>query len=150
MKNKIRRIASALLLGVFVLLAITLPAQSQTPPWWYYGCPQGILPQIPGNIPNPGTSGWTQYQSCLQQKLTVSPQQSAKIAPILADEGRKVIAVRNNNLLSNVQKTQAVRDLQKKSDPQLKAILSSTQYDELQVGRQQAMKWTTQARLGWQ
>ena len=60
------------------------------------------------------------------------------------------MAIRNNNLLSNVQKAQAVKALQKQSDPQLQAILSSAQYDKLKVGRQQAMRWATQARLGWQ
>ena len=76
----------------------------------------------------------TQYQSCLQQTLGASLQQSAQIAPILANEGRKVIAITNNNSLSNVQKTQGVKTLQKQSDPQLKAILSSAQHDKLKVG----------------
>src|SRR5262249_41887665 len=60
--------------------------------WWFYGCPKGVVAQIPGDVPGPGTPGWTQYQSCLQQNLTVSPQQSAQMAPILANEGRKVMA----------------------------------------------------------
>src|SRR5207244_12178305 len=91
-------------------------------------------------IPDPGTTGWAQYQSCLQQQLTVSPQQSARILPVIADEGRKVIAIRNNNLLSNVQKIQEVKTLQKQSDQQLKAILSSAQYDKLNAGRKQAIR----------
>src|SRR6266513_1425006 len=82
MKGYIRRIAAALSLGIFVLPAVALPAQPQKRPWWFYGYPQGIVAQIPGNIPNPGSAGWTQYQSCLQQNLSVSPQQSAQIAPI--------------------------------------------------------------------
>src|SRR5216117_2380103 len=122
MRSYIRRIAAALLLGILVLPAFTPAAQPQTPPWWYYGCPQGFIPQVPGNIPNPGTAGWGQYQSCLQQYLGVSPQQSAQIAPILANEGRKIIAIRNNNSLSNVQKTEEVKSVQKQSDPQLKEI----------------------------
>lgn len=150
MKRYIRRTAAALSLGLLVLPAVTPSAQPQKPPWWYYACFQGFIPQAPGNIPDPGTTGWAQYQSCLQQNLGVSVQQSAKIAPILANEGRKVIAIRNNNLLSNVQKTQEVKALQKQSDPQLKIILSPAQYEKLQVGRRQAMRWTTQARLGWQ
>jgi hypothetical protein len=150
MKRCIRRTAAALSLSIFALAAFMLPIQSQTPPWWYYGCPQGLIPQVPGNVPGRRTTGWTQYQSCLQQNLSVSTQQSAKIAPILANEGRKVIAIRNNNLLSNVQKTQEVKAVQKQSDPQLKTILSPAQYEKLQVGRRQAMRWTTQARLGWQ
>jgi len=150
MKSCIRRIGATLLLGIFVLPALAPSVQAQTHPWWFYGCPKGVAAQIPGDVPGPGTPGWTQYQSCLQQNLSVSPQQSAQIAPILANEGQKVIAIRNNNSLSNVQKTQEVTSLQKQSDPQLKAILSSAQYDKLQVVRYQAVRWITQKRLGWQ
>jgi hypothetical protein len=150
MKSCIRRSGATLLLGIFLLPALTPSVQSQTHPWWFYGCPKGVAAQIPGDVPGPGTPGWTQYQSCLQQNLSVSSQQSAQIAPILANEGRKVIAIRNNNSLSNVQKTQEATSLQKQSDPQLKAILSSAQYDKLQVVRYQAVRWITQKRLGWQ
>ena len=150
MKSCIRRIGATLLLGIFVLPALAPSVQAQTHPWWFYGCPKGVAAQIPGEVPGPGTAGWTQYQSCLQQNLSVSSQQSAQIAPILANEGQKVIAIRNNNSLSNVQKTQEATSLQKQSDPQLKAILSSAQYDKLQVVRYQAVRWITQKRLGWQ
>jgi hypothetical protein len=150
MKGYIRRIAAVLSLGIFVVPALTPPAQSQTRPWWFYGCPKGVVAQIAGEVPGPGTTGWTQYQSCLQQNLNVSPQQSAQIAPILANEGRKVIAIRKNNSLSDAQKIQEVKDLQKQSDKQLKAILSSAQYDKLRVVRYQAVRWVTQKRLGWQ
>src|SRR6476660_2126396 len=108
MKSYISRIAVAAALGVSVLSALTPSAQAQTRPWWFYGCPKGVIAQSPGDVPGPGTAGWTQYQSCLQQNLSVSPQQSAQIAPILAGEGQKVMAIRNNNSLSNVQKTQEV------------------------------------------
>ena len=150
MKAYIRRIAAVLSLGIFVVPALTPLAQPQTRPWWFYGCPKGVVAQIPGDVPGPGTAGWTQYQSCLQQNLSVSPQQSAQIAPILGNEGRKVIATRNNNSLSDAQKIQGVKDLQKQSDPQLKAILSSAQYDKLKVVRYQVVRWVTQKRLGWQ
>jgi hypothetical protein len=150
MESYIRRTGATLLLGIFLLPALTPSVQPQTPPLWYYGCPQGSISQVPGNIPDPGTTGWTQYQSCLQQRLSVSPQQSAQMVPILADEGRKLIATRNNNSLSDVQKIQEVTSLQKQSDPQLKAILSSAQYDKLKVVRYQAVRWVTQKRLGWQ
>jgi hypothetical protein len=150
LKSYISRMTVALSSGVFVLPALTPSAQPQTRPWWFYGCPKGVVAQIPGDVPGPGTAGWTQYQSCLQQNLSVSPQQSAQIAPILANEGRKVIAIRNNNSLSGVEKIQEVTSLQKQSDPQLKAILSSAQYDKLKVVRYQAVRWVTQKRLGWQ
>ena len=147
MKNYIRRSGPILLLGIFLLPAFTQSVQPQTRPWWFYGCPKGVMAQIPGDVPGPGTAGWTQYQSCLQQNLSVSPQQSAQIAPILSSEGKKVMVIRNNNSLSNVQKTQT---LQNEVDPQLKAILSSAQYDKLKTVRYQSLRWVTQKRLGWQ
>src|SRR5215510_2951248 len=150
MKSYIRRTGATLLLGVFLLPPLTPLVQPQTRPWWFYGCPKGVLAQIPGDVPGPGTAGWTQYQSCLQQNLSASSQQSAQIAPILANEGQKVIAIRNNNSLSDAQKIQEVKSLQKQADPQLKAILSSAQYDKLKVVRYQAVRWVTQKRLGWQ
>jgi hypothetical protein len=150
MKRYISRIAVAASLGISVLPVLTPLAQPQTPPWWFYGCPKGVVAQIPGDVPGPGTAGWSQYQSCLQQNLSVSPQQSAQIAPILANEGQQVKAIRNNNSLSDAQKIQEVKSLQKQSDPQLKAILSSAQYEKLKVVRYQAVRWITQKRLGWQ
>ena len=150
MKSYISRIAVTASLGISVLPVLTPSAQTQTRPWWFYGCPKGVVAQIPGDVPAPGSVGWTQYQSCLQQNLSVSPEQSAKIAPILSNEGRQVIAIRNNNSLSDAQKIQEVKSLQGRSDPQLKAILSSAQYDKLEVVRYQAVRWLTQKRLGWQ
>ena len=150
MKNYIRRSGAILLLGIFLLPAFTRSVQPQTRPWWFYGCPKGVVAQIPGDVPAPGSLGWTQYQSCLQQNLSVSPEQSAKIAPILSNEGRQVIAIRNNNSLSDAQKREEVKSLQRQSDPQLKGILSSAQYDKLKVVRYQAVRWITQKRLGWQ
>ena len=60
------------------------------------------------------------------------------------------MTIRNNNSLSDAQKIQEVKSLQKQSNPQLKAILSSAQYDKLKVVRYQAVRWITQKRLGWQ
>ena len=150
MKSYISRIAVAASLGISVLPVLTPSAQTQTRPWWFYGCPKGVVAQIPGDVPAPGSLGWTPYQSCLQQSLSLSPDQSAKIAPILSNEGRQVIATRNNNSLSDAQKIQEVKSLQRQADPQLKAILSSAQYDKLEVVRYQAVRWLTQKRLGWQ
>ena len=150
LKSYISRIAVAASLGISVLVALTPSAQPQTRPWWFYGCPKGVVAQIPGDVPAPGSVGWSQYQSCLQQNLSVSPEQSANLAPILSNEGRQVIAIRNNNSLSDAQKIQEVKSLQRQSDPQLKAILSSAQYDKLEVVRYQAIRWLTQKRLGWQ
>jgi hypothetical protein len=113
-------------------------------PSWYYGC-QGFNPRA-GSIPSPGTAEWTQWQACLQQYLSLSPQQSAQIMPILANEAREVIAIRNNNSLSNVQKREEVRAIHHQSDQQLKPLLTPAQHEKLKLARQQA----TEARLGRQ
>ena len=150
MKSYISRIAVAVSLGITVLPALIPFARSQTHPWWFYGCPKGLLAQVPGEVPGPGTAGWSEYQSCLEQNLSVSPKQSAQIAPILSNEGQKLIVIRNNNSLSDAQKRQEVKSLQVQSESQLKAIFSSAQYDKLKVVRYQALRWVTQKRLGWQ
>jgi hypothetical protein len=150
MKNYVLQCASTVLLTIIFLLAIISCVQAQTRPWWFYGCPKGVVAQVPGQVPSPGSAGWNEYQNCLQQNLSVSPKQSARIAPILANEGRQVVAIRNENSLSDTQKIQEVKNFQKQSDPQLKAILSSAQYDKLQTVRYQVVRWITQKRLGWQ
>jgi hypothetical protein len=150
MKSYVSRIAATLSWGMFVLPALTLSAQPQTSTWWFYGCPTNLNPQGAGSIPNPGSKGWIQYQSSLQQYYNVAPQKAGQIAPILANEGRKIIAIRNNNALSKVQKIQGVNAIHQQSDQRLKAIFSSLQYQKLKVVRQEATRWVTEARRGWQ
>jgi phage gp16-like protein len=111
MKHYIRLIAAALCFGVFVLPAATSFAQNKT----------------------------AKVQA-IAQKLDLTPQQKSKILPILADEGPKVEAIKNDNSLSKVQKIQQIRAIHKQTDPQMKAILSQEQYQKLQAIRQQAIK----------
>ena len=63
MKNYIRRTGATLLLGIFLLPALTPPVQRQTRPWWFYGCPKGVVAQIPGDIPGTDTAGWTHIKA---------------------------------------------------------------------------------------
>src|SRR5215472_12690307 len=105
----ISRIAVAASLGVSVLPMLTPSAQPQTRPWWFYGCPKGVVAQIPGDVPAPGSVGWTQYQSCLQQSLSVTLEQTDKLTNTSCKKGRQVIAMRNNNSLSKEQQIQKVK-----------------------------------------
>src|ERR1700757_4753232 len=93
MKDYIHPIAAALCFGMFVMLAPTSFAQAQA----------GKLQAI-------------------AQQLSLTPQQKAKILPILADEGPKVQAIKNNNSLSKIQKIQQIRAIHRQTDPQMKAI----------------------------
>src|SRR5207244_10735041 len=103
MKNYIRLIALTLCFGMFVLLTPSSSAQNK-----------GAKLQA------------------ISQQLNLTPQQNAKILPILPDEGPKVEAIKNNNSLLGLQKMQQISALHQHTDPQIKVILSPDQYQKLQ------------------
>jgi len=119
MKKYIRLIAAALCFGTFVLVTPTSFAQTKA----------------------------AKLQA-ISQQLNLTPQQKAKILPILADEGPKVEAIKNNSSLSGFQKMQQIRAIHQQTDPQMKAILSPDQYQKLQAIRQQAIREAMEKRRG--
>jgi hypothetical protein len=119
MRNCIRLIATVLCFGSLVLVATSSSAQPQA----------GRLQAI-------------------SQQLNLTPQQKVKILPILADEGPKVEAIKNNTSLSGLQKMQQIRAIHQQTDPQMKAILSPAQYQKLQTIRQQAIREAMEKRRG--
>ncbi len=119
MKNYIRLTAAALCFGMFVLPIPTSSAQNQA----------------------------AKLQA-ISQQLNLTPQQKAKILPILADEAPKVEGIKNNSSLSGFQKMQQIRAIHQQTDPQMKAILSPAQYQKLQAIRQQAIREAMEKRRG--
>jgi Spy/CpxP family protein refolding chaperone len=75
----------------------------------------------------------------IAQQLNLTPEQKAKVLPILAAEAPKVEAAKNNNSLSRMQKMQAIKAIHQQTDPQMKAILSPEQYQKLQAIRHQTL-----------
>ena len=116
MKKYIRPISAALCFGTLVLVAPTSFAQTKA----------------------------AKLQA-ISQQLNLTPEQKAKVLPILADEGPKVQAIKNDNSLSRMQKIQQIKAIHHQTDPQMKAILSPEQYQKLQAIRQQAIKDAIQA-----
>jgi len=84
----------------------------------------------------------------IAQQLNLTPEQKAKVLPILRDEAPKVQAIKNDNSLSKIQKVQQLRAIHQQTDPQMKAILSPEQYQKLQAIRQQAIREAMQTRHG--
>lgn len=117
--NYIRLIAAALCFGTFVLLPPTSFAEDKA----------------------------AKLQA-ISQQLNLTPQQKAKIMPILADEMPKVEAIKNNTSLSGFQKMRQMRAIHQQTDPQMKAILSPAQYQKLQAIRQQAIREAMEKRSG--
>jgi periplasmic protein CpxP/Spy len=82
----------------------------------------------------------------ISQQLNLTPQQKAKVLPILADEAPKIEAIKNDTSLSKIQKMQQLRAIHQQTEPQMKAILSPEQYEKLKAIRQQAIQEAIQKR----
>ena len=118
MKNYIHLIAVALCFGTFVLVTPTSFAQTKA----------------------------AKLQA-ISQQLNLTPEQKAKVLPILAEEAPKVQAIRNDNSLSKIQRIQQIKALHQQTDPQMKAILSPAQYEKLKTIRLQAIKEANEKRV---
>lgn len=110
MNNYVRLIVTTLCFGAFALLTSTSPAQNRAA-----------------------------KVEAIAQQLNLTPQQKAKILPILREEAPKVEAIKNDNSMSRMQKVQGVKAIHQQTDPQMKAILSPEQYQKLQAIRRQAL-----------
>jgi periplasmic protein CpxP/Spy len=75
----------------------------------------------------------------IAQYLSLTPQQKDKILPILADEGTKVRAIKDDPSLSRMQRAQRIKAIHQQNDPQMKAILSPEQYQKLQTMRHKSI-----------
>jgi protein CpxP len=111
MNNYIRLMAAALCFGTFVLVAPTSSAQTKAA-----------------------------KLEAIAQQLNLTPQQKAKVLPILADEEPKVQAIKKDPSFSRMQKSQRIKAIHQQTDPQMKAILSPEQYQKLQTIRRQTLK----------
>lgn len=82
----------------------------------------------------------------IAQQLKLTPDQKAKILPILKDELPKVNKIKNDNSLTRTQKAQQIKAIHAQTDPQMKSILTPAQYEQLKTIRQQAIKDAIQSR----
>jgi len=68
----------------------------------------------------------------LTQKLHLTPQQIQQVLPILQKEVPKLQAIQSATGLSNTQKLDQTKTVQKQSDSKLKGMLSAEQFKSLQ------------------
>lgn len=76
----------------------------------------------------------------LSKQLNLTPDQKGKLLPILRAEAPKMQAIKDNTSLTGMQKLQQIRALHEQTEPQVKAILSQQQFDQLQKIRQQEIE----------
>jgi hypothetical protein len=74
------------------------------------------------------------------QQLKLTPEQEAKVIPILKEEAPKLEAIKSNTSMSGMQKMQELRAIHSQTAPQLQQILSRSQYQKLQAIREQDIK----------
>jgi len=82
----------------------------------------------------------------IAKELNLTPDQKAKILPLLQTELPKVNAIKNDNSLNRMQKTQQIKAIHQQTDPQMKSVLTPAQYEKLKTIRQQAIKDAIQSR----
>jgi hypothetical protein len=71
------------------------------------------------------------------KELHLTHAQEKRLLPILRTEEPKLQTIRNNQLLSRAEKLRMLQAVHKQSDPQVKAILTPKQYQQLQSIRQE-------------
>ena|SRR5438067_745791 len=73
-------------------------------------------------------------------QLQLTPEQEAKVLPILRQEAPKIEQMKNNTSLSGMQKVRELRAIHSQTSPQLQQILSPEQYQKLQAIREREIK----------
>jgi hypothetical protein len=80
--------------------------------------------------------GRLQRLEAVAKQLHLTHEQEKQLLPILRAEEPKLQAIQNDQSLSRAEKLQRLRAVHDESNPQVKAILTPTQYQQLQVIRQ--------------
>ncbi len=85
------------------------------------------------------------------KRLNLTPEQKAKLLPILEAEAPKIKALKANTSLSPMQKLDQLRAIHQQTDPQLQGILNAQQYAQWEeMRRQEVMRILQQKRTAQQ
>jgi Spy/CpxP family protein refolding chaperone len=74
------------------------------------------------------------------KQLNLTPEQEAKLFPILKAEAPKIEAIKANTSLSPIQKMEQLKAVHDQTDPQVKSILTPDQYETLKGLRRQEIQ----------
>jgi len=82
----------------------------------------------------------------LSQQLQLTPEQKAKLLPVLEQEGPKIEAIKKDTSLPPMQKMKQLHAIHEQTAPELQKILSPAQYQKLQAIRQEEIKQAIQKK----
>jgi periplasmic protein CpxP/Spy len=74
-----------------------------------------------------------QQAAWLSKKLNLSPDQTAKLDPILADRSQKIAALRSNTTISHEEWKQQVRTIHESTKQQLATVLTPDQLQQMKA-----------------
>jgi len=132
MQNLVRTTLLTLALGVSGAAFSQTPDQATPPP----ATPQTAPAATPQRVPNP-----KRQAKELEKRLSLTPDQTAQIEPILADHDQKVEALAANTGLDPKSRRQQRRAIMLDTEQKLNAILTPAQqqeYEALKAKRQEA------------
>jgi hypothetical protein len=99
----------------------------------FLSCEMALTAQDVGGLAKQAQNlGGMDSLSALTQKLHLTPQQIQQVLPILQGEMPKLQAIQSTAGLSNTQKLDQTKTVQKQSDSKLKGLLSAEQFKSLQ------------------
>jgi periplasmic protein CpxP/Spy len=129
-----RRFLPTLAIGSLLMTGLsgaTMLAQDQSAPAAMSQAPAPA--QRPAHVPNP------QHQAKrMAKQLGLSPDQVAKIEPILADRDQQVQSVRSDSTLAAKDMKMRVHGIRRDSDSKIEAILNDSQkqqYEQIKQSR---------------
>jgi protein CpxP len=125
------RIARIALLGISALLFFTTQLRAQAPA------------QGQGNA---AAAQKLDKLEELSKELKLTPEQKLKLLPILKEEAPKLEEIKKDTTLTNFQKMQRIRELHEKTNPQVQAILTPQQFEQLQTIRKEEIQKMVQGR----
>ena len=104
-------------------------------------CVSLVLPSYGQSIPQTRL----QRLEAVAKQLHLTLEQEKLLVPILQAEEPKLEAIKNDQSLSRVEKLQRLRAVHDESNPQVKAILTPAQFQQLQAIRQKRRAQLMQA-----
>ena len=107
-----------------------------------------LLVTTPASQAQAQNSAQAQKLNMVVKQLNLSPEQKIKLMPILEDEAPKVEAIKANASLTNLQKMEQLGALHEQTNPQVQALLSPQQYEQLQQIRRHELEQTIQKKRG--
>lgn len=127
--SKLTLVAAIALGGLMVCGPIT---QAQDKP--------ATPPSAPGDAttPPPGGRRGNNMMQTMFDRLNLTPDQQAKVKPVIADQQQKMRALREDKALSQQERRDKIKEIIDATDAKLKEILTPDQYTKLQDFRKQA------------